>query len=83
MTPAEISELYRRIALVTTRFVFTVPVEMSDLVTVRGALEEAVPDLFWGLRITARGVEVVGHADVDERGPAFPVYRREMLAVAL
>lgn len=39
-----ISELYRKIATVTTRFEFTAPVELEDLETVRGELARAVPD---------------------------------------
>lgn len=38
-----VSDLYRRIAGVTTRFEFTAPVEDDDLATVRAELAAAVP----------------------------------------
>lgn len=81
MTPDErvawISDLYRRIAGVTTRFAFTPPVERADIDAFRAALWEALP---CALRTTVELAPSGRGVDVEVFDPAGArVYHRLML----
>jgi hypothetical protein len=73
-----ISELYRRIALVTTRFEFTEPVEDEDLRAFSGALVESIA-------ATSIGAAVKVERDPDPRYVLVEVespdggYRRQLI----
>ncbi len=70
-----ISNLYRRICGVTTRYTFTRPVEQADLDTVAAELRAAVP----GYAVT---LKLEGHIQVIVRWPnGTPLYARNMIPI--
>lgn len=71
---AEISDLYRRIAGVTTRFEFTAPLESSDIDTVHAELTRALPEDCVAV-VESRGAIV--HVEVRRAGRR--LYARDMI----
>lgn len=70
---ARISDLYRRIASVTTLYTFTQPVATEDIAHVRGELAAAVPECAIDMFIVPGHVHVV--VSLAERR----IYHRAMI----
>lgn len=77
----DVSELYKRIASVTTRFEFTRPVESEDLAIVRQALVDALPEGFVPTvqLDLPRGERVLVEVWDTNKNPQRRVYARQMI----
>lgn len=53
MTDEQISDVYRRITSVTTKYTFTWPVDQADCATVRAELAAAVPEGIVGVNLAS------------------------------